>query len=131
LLNQVEVAIQALDKACRHTRGASAFYSGHYGWKGIALMRESRWAEAEVVEDEILAVFPTTNFVLMHKAILYQREGRADEAREFAKRTRAADPDASLAMWELRMSRWHAGSPTLDIILDNLRSAWLASEPGA
>ena len=127
LHNQTDAAVQAIDTACRFTK-ASAYYSSFLGWKGIALMRASRWAEAEAVEDEMLFISPTANFALMHKAILCQRDGRVDEASEFARRVRAADPDVPLAMWELRLSRWHADSPTRDIILDNLRSAWLASD---
>ena len=99
-----------------------------YGWKGIAFMRASRWAEAEAVEDEILSLSPSLNFALMHKAILCQRDGRIVEARAFAQEVRTADPSSSFEMWEWRMSCWHLGSPTRDVVLDNLRAAWRGSD---
>ena len=101
------------------------------GWKAIALMRASRWAEAEAVEDEVLFAFPTASYALMHKAILCQRGGRIGEARELAQRVRTVDPDVPLAIWVVRLSRWHADSPTRDILLDNLHTVWTETEGDA
>ena len=128
--NRTDEAVAAMDRACRFTM-TNNYYFGAYGWKGIAFMRASRWAEAEVVEDELLALLPTLNFALMHKAILCHRDGRIAEARTFAQGAREVDPDISLEIWELRLSRWHANSPTWDVILDHLRLAWASTEKTA
>ena len=127
LHNRTDAAVQAIDTATRFTK-ASAYFLSLLGWKAIALMRASRWAEAEAVEDEMLSFNPTANFALMHKAILCQRDGRVGEARELAQHVRTVDPDVPLAIWELRMSRWHADSPTRDIILEGLHTVWAESE---
>ncbi len=52
------------------------------------------------------------------------KPGQRGEARALAEHVRAVDPDVPLAIWELRMSRWHADSPTRDIILDNFRALY-------
>ena len=126
-LNRTAEAIEYLDKACRASK-QGVLNIGIYGWKGIAIMRAGRWAEAEAVEDEILSIHPKINFALMHKAILCQRDGRTSEAQVFAQQVREVDPDISLEIWVLRMSRWHQNSPTLDIILEGLHTVWAESE---
>ena len=43
-------------------------------------------------------------------------------------RGEATIADIAIETSELRMSRWHADSPTRDIIFANLRAAWRAAE---
>ncbi len=125
--NRTDEAVQVIDHACRYGK-AGPLILGYYGWKAVALMRASRWVEAEVVADEMLSFAPTLNYALIAKAILRQRSGDEAEAGVFMRSARAADPEITLDMWKMRSSRWNANSPTHDIVLDNLCAAWAASD---
>ena len=127
LLNRTDEAVNAFDIACRYHIEIDLL-QGLTGWKGIAFMRAGQWEDAECVEDSILSFDPTVNYALMHKAILCQRDGRTRDACAYVRNVREADPDIDYETWELRMSRWHVGSSTLDVILENLRAAWRAAE---
>ena len=130
LLNRTDEAVNAFDIACRYHIEIDLL-QGLTGWKGIAFMRAGQWEDAECVEDSILSFDPTVNYALMHKAILCQRDGRTRDACAYVRNVREADPDIDYETWELRMARWHVDSPTLDVILENLRAAWRAAEDEA
>ena len=130
LLNRTDEAVNAFDIACRYHIEIDLL-QGLTGWKGIAFMRAGQWEDAECVEDSILSFNPTVNYALMHKAILCQRDGRTRDACAYVRNVREADPDIDYETWELRMARWHVDSPTLDVILENLRAAWRAAEDEA
>ena len=127
LCNRCDEAVQALDNACRFSKW-SGFYLALYSWKINTCMRAGRWQDAETVCDEVLSFNPTSTFPLMQKAMFQHRDGRSKEARIFAQRARLADPDIPFQTWQMRYSRWHADSPTRDIVLEYLRAVWAETE---
>uniref|UniRef100_UPI002869FE1B tetratricopeptide repeat protein n=1 Tax=Novosphingobium sp. TaxID=1874826 RepID=UPI002869FE1B len=99
-----------------------------FAWQADCYLQLGDWAAAEDAFESSLALNPDANYAYCQKAIVVRHFGRVDEARQLMIEARRRDPSATLALWELRMTRWHARSPALDEMLTHLRALWAETE---
>ena len=99
-----------------------------YAWQAGAYMQLGDWAAAEAAFNACLTVNPDANYAFCQKAAIVRRLGRSDEARQLMLEGRRREPGATLAMWELRTTRWQGNAPVLDEQLSHLRALWAETE---
>ena len=85
------------------------------------------WAAADDAYDGCLALNPDANYAICQKAIAVHHLGRCDEARQLMIEGRRREPSATLALWELRLTRWNAP----DEMRTHLRALWAETEGAA
>lgn len=54
--------------------------------------------------------------------------GPAADARDLVARVRGLEPRVTLALWELRLSRWYPRNPISTALLHRLRTVWAETE---
>lgn len=101
-----------------------------YLWRGASHIIAGRWEQAVEAYDRSLILTPDNAAPNMGRAICLRQLGRLDEARTFMARGLKSEPDTPLAIWELRYSRAHMGSPNLALVLEHLRALWAEAEAG-
>ncbi len=99
-----------------------------YVWQTGAYMQLGDWAAAEAAFDACLTVNPDANFAFCQKAIVVRRVGRSDEAHQLMLEGRRREPEVTLALWELRLNRWHGNAQVLDESLTGIRALWAETE---
>ena len=99
-----------------------------YSWQAGAYMQLGDWAAAEAAFDACLTVNPDANYAFCQKAIIVRRLGRSDEAHQLMLEGRRREPETTLAMWELRLNRWHGNAQVLDEMLTGIRALWAETE---
>ena len=95
-----------------------------FAWQAGCFLQLGDWAAAEEAFDSCLALNPDANHALCQKAVVVRHLGRIEEARQLMIEGRRREPAATLAMWELRLTRWN----TADAMLIHLRALWAETE---
>jgi TolB-like protein/Tfp pilus assembly protein PilF len=99
-----------------------------FAWQADCCLQLGDWAAAEDAFDSCLALNPDANYAYCQKAMVVRHFGRIEEAHQLMIETRRREPSATLALWELRTTRWHARGPALDEMLTQLRALWAETE---
>ncbi len=129
LLNHPGEALAHLEADIRASPGAPINFFNMV-WQGFAHLRAGRWSEAVVACDRSLALNPACAPAILFKAMSCKNDGRTAEARQLWLRAREAEPNGTLAVWELGVSRVFARSPVREELLQLLRSLWTEAESG-
>jgi TolB-like protein len=127
ILDKPEAALAHLTDFSR-IEPLSPYQHFAYSWQAGAYMQLGDWAAADAAYDACLTVNPDVNFIFCLKAIVVRRLGRTDEAHQLVMEARRREPEATLALWELRLTRWHGNAPLLDELLSHLRALWEETE---
>jgi TolB-like protein len=127
ILDKPEAALAHLTDFSR-IEPLSPYQHFAYSWHAGAYMHLGDWAAADAAYDACLTVNPDVNFTFCLNAIVVRRLGRTDEAHQLMMEARRREPEATLALWELRLTRWHSNAPLLDELLSHLRALWAETE---
>ena len=93
-------------------------------WQAGCFLQLGDWAAAEQAFEGCLVLNPDYNDASFQKAIVVHYLGRIEEARQLMIEARRREPATTLALWELRMTRWN----TADAMITHLRALWAESE---
>ena len=99
-----------------------------FAWQSGAHLRLGDWAAAEADYDSSLTFSPESSYAYCQKAIIVGHLGRAAEAQRLMIEARRREPNATLVLWELRLTRWLTSNPALDELLTGLRALWAETE---
>jgi TolB-like protein/Tfp pilus assembly protein PilF len=126
-LNKTNDALTHFNTALRASPGSETNFFNHTEQAG-AHLRAGRWPESVSALDNALALYPDFPLALLMKALVFYREGRADEARELLQHTRRVEKAGTLAVWEMNIRRHLVRSPNLEELLAQLRLLWAEAE---
>ena len=129
-LNWAEEALTHLDADIKASPGAPTNFF-NFTHQANARIRVGRWSDALAALDHALALYPSFPLALILKAILYERDGRAAEARDLLIRVQERDPELTLPLWQLNFERHLVRSPNLAELLEHLRALWAETEAAA
>jgi tetratricopeptide (TPR) repeat protein len=99
-----------------------------YAWHAGAYMQLGDWAAADAAYDACLTVNPDANYAFCQNAGIARRLGRSDEAHQLMLEGRRREPEATLAMWELRNTRWQGNAAVLGELLTHIRALWVETD---
>ena len=102
-----------------------------YLWEAGTYIRLGDPAAAEAAYDCSLTLNPAAAYAYCQKALFMSQLGRASEAQALMIETRRRESTATLALWELRMSRWYPSGRVLNQLLSHLRVVWAETEGAA
>ena len=98
-----------------------------FAWQAGANLQLGDWAAADDAFDSCLALNPDANYAFFQKSMVVRHLGRIDEARQLMIEGRRREPVATLALWELRLTRWNS----VNEMLIHLRALWAETEGSA
>ncbi len=128
ILDKPEAALAHLTDFSR-IEPLSPYQHFAYSWQAGAYLQLGDWAAAETAYDACLTVNPDANYAFCQIAGIVRRLGRSDEAHQLMLEGRRREPEATLAMWELRNTRWQGNAAVLDELLTHIRALWAETEP--
>jgi TolB-like protein/Tfp pilus assembly protein PilF len=123
VLNQAEAALGLLSDF-RQFEPNSPHEHYAYAWDVSAHLHLGDWAAALRANAKCLELNYDAFYAHGYRAMITAQLGRADEARESMREARRREPTATLAMWELRLTRWTADAPIRQQLLSLLRTVW-------
>ncbi len=130
LLNRLQESLDHLDADSRTAPGSNLEFGNHL-FRAYAHVRASDWNAAIAAFDRSLALNPDLSFGYLIKATILGRHGPTVGALDLLAQARRAEPEITLAHWEIRLGRIFANSENLQPLQKSLGRLWDEAEPGA